>query len=271
MTSQPTLADWCHRCSSCGTWGATLPVAINDEDSPIDEAMREVGLRSIRQRVSGLILRRIEAGEPPGRRLLDVGSAHGWFVGAAADSGYEAEGLEPDEGVAADAVARTRVGYFPEALDSDERFDVLTFNDVLEHIPDPRSVVSACHQHLSSGGLLSINIPSSAGIVFRSAVVARRRGRGQGLFDRLWQVGLPSPHLWFFDRAALVRLCDEEGFDVVQAGILPTMTWRGFWSRAHMDRRPSPVTVAGVAAGVVSAPLLNRGGDIMHLVLRKRP
>jgi SAM-dependent methyltransferase len=270
MTSQPTLADWCHRCPSCGTWGATLPVAINDEDSPIDEVRREAGLRSIRQRVSGLILRRIEAAEPPGRRLLDIGSAHGWFVGAAAGSGYVAEGIEPDEGVAADAGAPTRVGYFPDALDADERFDVLTFNDVLEHIPDPRAVVSACREHLSDGGLLSINIPSSSGLLFRTAVVARKRGSGQGLFDRLWQVGLPSPHLWFFDRPALVRLCESEGFDVVHAGTLPSMTWRGFWNRAHMDRRPSPATVAGVAAGVLSAPLLNRGGDIMHLVLRRR-
>jgi SAM-dependent methyltransferase len=220
--------------------------------------------------VSDLILRRIEAAEPPGRRLLDVGSAHGWFVGAAAGFGYVAEGLEPDENIAAGARVPTRVGYFPDALDAHERFDVLTFNDVLEHIPDPRAVVSACRAHLSDGGLLSINIPSSSGTLFRGAVLARRRGSGQGLFDRLWQVGLPSPHLWFFDRPALVRLCRAEGFDVVDAGTLPSMTWRGFWSRAHMDRRPSPATVAGVAAGMVSAPLLNRGGDIMHLVLRRR-
>jgi hypothetical protein len=37
-----------------------------------------------------------------------------------------------------------------------------------------------------------------------------------------------------------------------------------------MDRVPTAVTVAGVAAAASSAPLLNRGGDIMHLVFRKR-
>jgi SAM-dependent methyltransferase len=269
MTNQPELADWCYRCPVCSTWGSTLPIAINEEDSPIDEARREVGLRHVRQRVSGRVLRGIETGRPPGRRLLDVGSAHGWFVKAATDAGYAAEGLEPDAGVAVEAHVSTRLGYFPDALDKDERFDVLTFNDVLEHVPEPRSVVAACHEHLAPRGLLSLNIPCSSGVLFRAAVAARRKGHGLGLFERLWQAGLPSPHLWFFDQDGLTRLCQSEGFDVVSVGRLPTMTWRGFWSRAHMDRRPSPTTIAGVVVGVLSAPALNRGGDIVHLVLRR--
>ncbi len=37
-----------------------------------------------------------------------------------------------------------------------------------------------------------------------------------------------------------------------------------------MDRRPSVQTVVGVAVGTLTAPVLNRGGDIMHLVFRTR-
>ena len=167
-------------------------------------------------------------------------------------------------------MAPTRVGYFPDALQEAERFDVVTFNDVLEHMADPRRVVAACRDRLDPGGLLSINIPSSRGLLFRAAVAARRRGRAPALFSRLWQEGLPSPHLWYFNEDQLTRLCTDEGFDLVDVGNLPGMTWRGMWSRAHMDRRPTVQTTAGVAIGALTAPVLNRGGDIMHLVFRRR-
>jgi SAM-dependent methyltransferase len=236
----------------------------------LDETARESGLRHIRHRVGKRVLTSVHEAAPPGDRLLDVGSAHGWFVALAEDRGFDAVGLEPDEIVAATAQTPTRLGYFPEAVAADERFDVITFNDVLEHVPDPRTVIAACRRHLKAGGVLSINIPCSSGLLFRTAVVARRRGRAVGLFDRLWQVGLPSPHLWFFDVAGLSRLCVEEGFDVVGVRRLPTLSWRGLWDRAHMDRSPSPLTLTGVAAAGTSAPVLNRGGDIVHLVLRRR-
>lgn len=211
-----------------------------------------------------MVLDRVTAASPPGLQLLDVGSAHGWFVAAAQDVGYDAEGIEPEESVAAGAVTATRIGFFPDVLDPGELFDVITFNDVLEHIPDPTAVVVACWEHLAPGGVLSLNIPSSSGVLYR---VASRRGGA--LLDRLWQAGLPSPHLWYFDRSGLVRLCEAQGFELIDAGALPSMTWRGLWSRAHMDRNPSPRTVAGVVAGIAATPLLNRGGDIMHLLLRR--
>ncbi|GAA1475933.1 hypothetical protein GCM10009623_03790 [Nocardioides aestuarii] len=271
MTPQADLAAWCFRCERCGTWGSDLPIGINDPDHPLDEPAREAGLRHVRARVGRQVLATVQDASPPGPRLLDIGSAHGWFVAMAAARGFDAAGIEPDAAVAGAAVTPTRLGYFPDDVDAGEEFDVITFNDVLEHVPAPRQVVASCRDHLAPGGILSINIPSSAGLLFGTAVVARRRGRATALFDRLWQVGLPSPHLWFFDLAGLSRLCDEEGFDLVAGQRLPTMSWRGLWGRAHMDRSPSPLTVAGVGAAALGAPVLNRGGDIMHLVLRRRP
>lgn len=270
LTPQTSLAPWCLRCEGCGTWASSLPVGINAVDHHLDETARENGLRHVRERVGRRVLSAVLDGAPPGTRLLDIGSAHGWFVALARGRGFDAVGIEPDETVASAAVAPTRRGYFPDDVAVEERFDVITFNDVLEHVRDPRDVVAACREHLAPAGLLSINIPSSDGLVFRGAVAARHRGRGAALFDRLWQVGLPSPHLWFFDVAALSTLCVEEGFDVVARHRLPTVTWRGLWQRAHMDRSPSLLTAAGVAAMAASAPALNRGGDIVHLVLRRR-
>jgi len=276
---QPTqLAAWCLRCAVCGTWGSSLDAEIN-RFSPVylDEDNREGGIEAIRRQNNQQVVRRLrELGTTPRSRVLDVGCAHGWFCLTAISAGFDAEGIEPDRKVAEGAKkggVNVRVGFFPEVLSSAERFDVITFNDVLEHIPDARGALAASRCHLNPGGLISVNIPSSEGVVFRTATQLRKRSIAPTLFDRLWQVGLPSPHVWFFDRDGLVRMCESEGFELVFAGSLPSITRKGLWQRAHFDRRPSALTVAGVAIGWATAPVLNsrRASDIMHLVFRARP
>lgn len=269
------LAAWCFRCPSCRTWGSTLPVGINAvEADVIDEDLREAGLTALRHKNNVRIVERVRAlGVEPGMRVLDVGCAHGWFVLAAQESGLRAEGIEPDRAVANRAITRgvrVRKGLFPDALEPAESFDLIAFNDVLEHLQDVRGAIAACYKHLRPGGFLSINIPNSRGLVFRTAVAARERGLARSLFDRLWQVGLPSPHLWYFDRSGLAHLCECEGFELVYSGSLASVTQSGLWQRAHFDRRPSALTLAGVAAGLVARPVLNsnHGSDIMHLVFR---
>jgi SAM-dependent methyltransferase len=167
--------------------------------------------------------------------------------------------------------ADIRRGYFPDVLDADESFDAICFNDVLEHILDVRAAVAACDRHLRPGGLLSINIPNNRGLLYRVALLAKRAG-ATGLFDRLWQVSFPSPHLWYFDGAALSALCASQGLPTVFTGRLPTLTRAGLWQRAHFDRRrPSLASVAGVAAAWVATPILNSAWatDIMHVIAQK--
>ncbi|WP_229466725.1 class I SAM-dependent methyltransferase [Pseudoduganella plicata] len=66
---------------------------------------------------------------------------------------------------------QVRQGYFPDALRPDETFDVIVFNDVIEHIPDIGSALRACHEHLNPGGILILNLPNSRGF-FLPAVQA---------------------------------------------------------------------------------------------------
>ncbi len=40
-----------------------------------------------------------------------------------------------------------RKGYFPDALDKKEKFDVIVFNDVIEHIPNIEGALASCFQH----------------------------------------------------------------------------------------------------------------------------
>lgn len=264
---------WCFQCPRCGTWASTLPMGINSEAQlALDEDQRETGLAELRHHNLGIVADRLLAhGLAEGARVLDVGSAHGWFLTAAGDRGLEAEGIEPDEAVASrPGTGKVRVGFFPDVLRPDERFGAITYNDVLEHLPDVDDAVEASVRHLSPGGLLSVNIPNSRGLFYRLAVLCHALGL-RAAFQRLWQVGLPSPHLWYFDREGLTRLCERHGLVLVSADTLDSVRRAGLWQRAHSDRRPSPTSVLGVAGVWLLAPLFNarRTSDIMHLIFRK--
>jgi SAM-dependent methyltransferase len=270
---RPAGPDWRFRCPQCGTQSSSLDITINASHA-IDEEQREGGLEALRRRNNGEILRRLtdwEVARPS--RLLDVGCAHGWFMSAATAAGIEATGIEPDVAIASQAIALghdVRVGYFPDALRDGETFGVITFNDVLEHLPDPRAALEEAARRLDPGGLLVVNMPDRSGIVYRLASLARSVGVAS-VFERLWQVGLPSPHLWYLDRRGLVALAESIGLTCVSAAHLPSIDRRGLWARAHFDRPPSPITVLSVGLGWVAAPVLNseRFSDIMLVALRK--
>jgi 2-polyprenyl-3-methyl-5-hydroxy-6-metoxy-1,4-benzoquinol methylase len=275
------LADWSARCSSCGTWASALEPAINVQTThattatEIDDAARVVGLERLRRENFGRVLDRIEACMPlAGAAVLDVGSAHGWFLDEAVARGAHATGVEPDEEVAAEPLRRgldVRVGYFPDVIPASETFDVITFNDVLEHVLDVRATLDACARVLRSGGLLSINIPSADGLGYRVACAAKRLGL-RGPYERFWQHGLPSPHCHYFTRASLARLLADTGFAVEELGALTSVTHRGLWERVHTFRRVTPASVSGFVALWIAAPVLNRPqhSDIVLLLARRR-
>ncbi len=270
----PDGTDWCFRCPGCGTRASTLDVTINDAGQAIDEEFRATGLADLRRRNNATVVRHVRAwGAPRGGTLLDVGSAHGWFLERAEAEGLHAVGVEPDVAVARrslEAGASVRVGFFPEALEDGEAVDVITFNDVLEHLPDPRAALVESVGRLKPGGLVVLNLPDRHGLVYRVADALRRVGV-TSIFERLWQRGLPSPHLWYFDRAGLSRLGRSVGLELVEATHLPSMSRRGLWERAHFDRRPSPVTVASVAVGWLAATVINSRwcSDIMLVAFRR--
>jgi len=204
--------------------------------------------------------------------LLDVGSAHGWFISAAAARGAVVVGIEPDEVVAekSQLPETVRRGFFPEALRADERFDIITYNDVLEHISDPASAIHDSVLHLRPGGLLSINIPDSRGLGFAISRAAARASM-LGMYERLWQKGLPSPHLWYLNPETLISLASKEDLALMLQRRLPTLSKEGLWDRIHMDRRPDLASRLQFLTVSLFIPVFNipTFSDILHIVFRK--
>jgi 2-polyprenyl-3-methyl-5-hydroxy-6-metoxy-1,4-benzoquinol methylase len=254
------LERWLLFCATCGFWRSTLSSEDRlHESQALDETKRVSGLASLREenyRRTFDALRRL--GRLEGKRLLDVGCAYGWFLKAAQQAGMDAVGLEPDPEIAAAAIRQglsVTVGYFPDAVLAGEAFDVIVFNDVLEHIYDLDGVLAACRRLLRPGGLLVVSAPDSRGVLFRASGVLARCGR-QGLLDRLWQKSYPSPHLSYFNADNLARLLRRHGFEPRVELSLRSLQVRGLWSRLHMDRRSSVLSMASYLVLLAALPLL---------------
>jgi SAM-dependent methyltransferase len=262
------VAVWTARCEACGAWASDQPVGGYE----VNSTTRIAGYEALRRENFRIILDRLaERRTLRGLQVLDVGSAYGWFLDEASKVGAEATGVEPDERVAARSVGKVRVGRFPDVLTPADRFDVIAFNDVLEHIPDVRSALSACRTHLRPGGLLSLNIPTADGLAFRMAT-ALARVNINGPHRRLWQYGLASPHLHYLPTRAVVELVSSSGITVRAVDDLSPITRKGLWQRVHTVRAPSAASVLGFAGLYAAAGILNRPGssDIVH-VIGERP
>ncbi|MEO6596780.1 MAG: class I SAM-dependent methyltransferase [Planctomycetota bacterium] len=270
----PGLEPWHWLCKQCGYEKAELQPTINARSSHklIDEGDREKGLRDLRVLNFRTLLDEIRREKPSGR-LLDVGCAHGWFL-ETARSDYEVVGIEPDEDICKATQGRglpVRQGFFPEVLAEGERFDVIVFNDVLEHIPDIQGVLAACRERLHGGGLLVLNLPSSRGSFYRLSKALRRLGV-RSHFDRLWQKGLPSPHLHYVNPQNLSTLIRNSGFDPVREGILSTLRLSGLYTRvSYTGGHGVVVRVAIYLCLVLALPILKvLPSDIIYIVARRQ-
>lgn len=270
-----THHDWVLFCPECGHLASTLDAAIEQPaaEARIDEERRESALATLRQKNFDVILDRLAALGSHGSVLLDVGCAHGWFLDAAAKRGYAVQGVEPDGRVGRRTAQRGHpvvVGLFPDALPAAARYDVIVFNDVFEHVDDPRHVLAACRDRLHPGGLLVINLPSSRGVFFGVASALDRIGV-HGPYERLWQKGFPSPHRSYFHPDGLVHLVERHGFREAYRGTLDSIEREGLWRRLRFDTSTSAFASAALWVGIyLAAPLLRRlPADISLHIFRR--
>lgn len=253
---------WLRRCDACGVLKADVDIAIPEgaTESALDESARMAGLDAIRWHNNERLLTVFQHLLAPKAKLLDVGSGPGFMLAQASQAGYQIDGIEPDANtvnVARGSGSRVIQGYFPAALDAKALYDGIIFNDVLEHIPDLEGTLAACAAHLRPGGILCLNCPDKRGLFFCLAAALDRVGL-HGPYDRLWQRGLPSPHVWYFTPALLARAAAKAGFQMVAARRLQTIRIKGLWQRIRaVPSTPLALSVLSYLSSLFLYPVLS--------------
>ncbi len=104
-------------------------------------------------------------------KLLDVGCGEGFFLFNASRAGYITRGVELSQDAAEYAKREfgldVEVGLFEEMQFPENYFDVVTLWQVLEHLPQPLTVLKEVHRVLKPGGLLVASTPDFGGIPAR--------------------------------------------------------------------------------------------------------
>jgi short-subunit dehydrogenase/2-polyprenyl-3-methyl-5-hydroxy-6-metoxy-1,4-benzoquinol methylase len=202
------------KCPACGTVHSIDPVDFADiyRDYPLNG----LSLDGFARVSMGNLLRRLRrAGLKKEHRVLDYGCGNGRFLDYLKLKGWVAP-----------------VGYDPFlpgfATEPEGLFDCVVFNDVIEHVPDPRAAFRRAISFVKPGGLFYIGTPDSAPI--RIDRLDRSRTALHQPFHRVLLTG-----------AGLDRLGEETGFDRVARyrrsyldTMVPFCNYRGFdeFSRA---------------------------------------
>ncbi len=220
-----TFVGECHElpivaCDDCGLMfvGACSTVEETEEffrkehvDAAETTQLHYVNYRKHSLKREAMIVRRLV---PQGGRLLDVGTASGYFlrefIGV---HGWDVEGVEPSAVSTRFARDRfgldVRQGYLSEQKYGDEEFQVVTSLDAFNCHRTPNEDLAEIFRILKPGGIFAIEIP---GQNFRMLT-------GSGLVCRLlFRCPLrlnAGVNFYFYTTRSLVAMVARVGFDVV--------------------------------------------------------
>ena len=103
---------------------------------------------------------------PTGKNVLDFGCGGGFFLRICRELGAQVQGLEPSP-YGAEIARKQGIPVFEGGLDEflkhngSQRFDVITSNHVLEHVPDPVATLTGLRSLLAPGGSMTITVPNA--------------------------------------------------------------------------------------------------------------
>jgi 2-polyprenyl-3-methyl-5-hydroxy-6-metoxy-1,4-benzoquinol methylase len=168
-------------------------------------------------------LKKIEEVHRPGT-ILDVGSGTGLFLAIAKRRGWEPYGI--DDSAGAIDYAREHfgldlwVGDFAEFQSRDQRFDVITGWDIIEHSRDPVGLLSAMRRSLAPGGSVVLSTPNQHSIldVIAGALYRLSGGRATAALEKFYI----EQHFLYFTPETLSQAFNLAGLEVTQ--LIPEIT-----------------------------------------------
>lgn len=220
------------RCPSCGlvfqhpvpSSEAMATLYYDDEElaRSLESELRGFALSRAREKLSLLETAGVT---PAGGELLDVGCSSGAWLEVARDAGWSVVGVElglPFASRARDKGLEVYTGTLEDAAGSALRgrtFNLITFWDVLEHLPDPLGALELARDLMRPQGTVALTAPNIDGLYPRWTYRLLARSTG------VWEHPELPAHLYDFSPRTAARLLSRAGLEPAAA----TTTQVPFW------------------------------------------
>lgn len=193
------------KCRNCGVL-KTFPAKQNTSYNPVQSRAElyedhSEKFRIIFKPLADAVCRFKNSG-----RVLDVGCSSGILLEVLRERGFDVYGVEPHS--TAYNAARKKFGNnitygTAQTLlkQSSQQFDVVIYNHVLEHIPDPVTELSTAKKLLRPDGVLVIGVPNTENVIF----MLRRK---------YWEPLMPNEHVWHFGMSYMKSLLAAQDFAI---------------------------------------------------------
>lgn len=138
----------------------------------------------------------------PQGRLLDIGCGSGKFLILMQKLSWQVKGTEIDPKaveMAKNNKLQVRLGEINEQKYPENFFDVITLNNVIEHVSDPLNIFLECRRILKNTGFLMIATPNA-------------KSRIHNIYKDKWFNLDPPRHLYLFSPKNLEDLLEKAGF-----------------------------------------------------------
>jgi 2-polyprenyl-3-methyl-5-hydroxy-6-metoxy-1,4-benzoquinol methylase len=202
-------------------------------------------------------------GEPRHRRLLEIGSAYGFFLEVAQPMFSSVLGIDiTDDGCryAADVLGMPVV--HADFLYHDfgaQEFDVMTMWDTIEHLREPNRYIEKVSSMMPTGGLVAF---TTGDIDSWNARLRKER----------WRMIHPPTHVHYFSRSTLSQMLHRYGFETVYSkhcGFYRSVDMVAYMILVLRQNKPALYN-ALKATGLTKIDFYLNMFDIMYVIARKR-
>jgi 2-polyprenyl-3-methyl-5-hydroxy-6-metoxy-1,4-benzoquinol methylase len=140
--------------------------------------------------------------------LLDVGCGPGFFLKVSEERGWRSKGIDISSSAVEFGAKLLGLdlccGSLEEMSFQDSSFDVILFQDVIEHLFNPMATLRETYRILRPGGAIFISTPNLRSLMHH-------------LLGKHWAILSPAEHLFYFTHETLLRMLREIGYSRITA------------------------------------------------------
>lgn len=211
----------------------------------------------------------------PGR-VLDIGCASGSFLNFMKQKGWQVAGVEPSKSLC--QIAKKTYGLKLHNQEFDPqifkfKFDLVTFFDVIEHIPDPKQFLELVTQVVKPGGHILIKVPNWQSLTVQLCIASYYLSGKQILepVRMVTQAEYNYHHTSYFTKDSLSFLAHSVGLKLKHATTETTILAPHFFSRFEFNSLPALAKTLGRLSleSLQQLEQLTNKRDTLTIILKK--